>query len=75
MSNYLTKILKDKEQEVLSLPSPITLKEALRKPHLSVIAEIKRRSPSKGILNASIDPVSLAKEYVAGGAVAILADR
>ncbi len=71
MSDYLTKILKDKEQEVLSLPPPITLKEALRKPHLSVIAEIKRRSPSKGILNSSIDPVSLAKQYVAGGAAAI----
>jgi indole-3-glycerol phosphate synthase len=71
MSSYLTRILESKQQEVLRLPPPITLKEALRKPSLSVIAEIKRRSPSKGILNVSLDPASLAQKYVAGGAAAI----
>jgi len=71
MSNYLTKILESKKEEILRLPSPITFKEALLKPNLSVIAEIKRRSPSKGELNASLDPALLAKQYVAGGAAAI----
>jgi indole-3-glycerol phosphate synthase len=37
-------------------------------PHLSVIAEIKRKSPSKGDLNARLDPAELAAQYQRGGA-------
>lgn len=37
----------------------------------SVIAEVKRRSPSKGALADIPDPAVLAGEYVAGGAAAI----
>ncbi len=40
-------------------------------PGLSVIAEVKRRSPSKGHLAAIPDPAVLAQEYAAGGADAI----
>ena len=46
-------------------------KEALRRNFLAVIAEIKRKSPSKGSLATIADPVSLAKSYIAGGASAI----
>ena len=35
---------------------------------LAVIAEIKRRSPSKGDLNAGLDPAALAQMYQDGGA-------
>ena len=35
---------------------------------LAVIAEIKRRSPSKGDLNAGLDPATLARTYQDGGA-------
>jgi indole-3-glycerol phosphate synthase len=37
-------------------------------PHLGVIAEIKRRSPSKGDLNAGLDPAVMAQNYQIGGA-------
>ena len=46
-------------------------------PHLAVIAEIKRRSPSKGDLNASLDPADLALQYQRGGAscLSVLTDN
>jgi indole-3-glycerol phosphate synthase len=38
---------------------------------INVIAECKRRSPSKGVLAADYDPVRLARAYAEGGAAAI----
>jgi indole-3-glycerol phosphate synthase len=37
----------------------------------NIIAECKRRSPSKGVLAAQYDPVAIAKQYEQGGAAAI----
>ena len=42
-----------------------------RRDQLKVIAEIKRRSPSKGDLASIADPASLAKQYADGGAAVI----
>jgi indole-3-glycerol phosphate synthase len=39
--------------------------------HVKVIAEIKRRSPSKGWINQDLDVASLARAYEEGGASAI----
>lgn len=44
---------------------------ALRVPGLSVIAEIKRRSPAKGDLRRDLDPASLARSYESAGASAL----
>ncbi len=39
--------------------------------HVNVIAECKRRSPSKGVLAAEYDPVRMVTAYTRGGAAAI----
>jgi indole-3-glycerol phosphate synthase len=44
---------------------------ALKQPGIAVIAEVKRRSPSKGALAAIADPAALAEEYELGGASVI----
>ena len=38
---------------------------------LRLMCEVKRASPSKGVLDESLDPVALARVYAAGGAAAI----
>lgn len=57
--------------EAISTPKGRSLQEALSSPGLSVIAEVKRKSPSKGDLNLFLDPEVLAQAYETGGASAI----
>jgi indole-3-glycerol phosphate synthase len=52
-----------------SLPAARGLADALRGGR--IIAEMKRRSPSAGVLRPELDPVTLGREYAACGAAAI----
>jgi indole-3-glycerol phosphate synthase len=64
--------IKQLEDLALRAPRPLDAIGFLRDENqISVIAEIKRASPSKGKLAEIPDPASLAKDYIAGGAKAI----
>ena len=74
----LDRMVENKYLEVEELVRPRTgLSEAIRKKGLSVIGEIKRASPSRGIINGRVDPSSQLRLYEEGGAdgVSILTDR
>jgi indole-3-glycerol phosphate synthase len=55
----------------LDAPPPLPALDALRAPGVGVIAEVKRRSPSRGALADIADPAKLAATYADGGARAI----
>jgi indole-3-glycerol phosphate synthase len=48
-------------------PPPVPFASVLRQSTVSVIAEFKRASPSKGRFPVDLDPVDVADDYVAGG--------
>ncbi len=55
----------------LATPTPPSFRAALTRPGVSVIAEVKRASPSKGDLAPGLDAVAQGRAYRAGGAHAI----
>ncbi|MCF7936361.1 MAG: indole-3-glycerol phosphate synthase TrpC [Synergistales bacterium] len=68
----LHRIAAEKRREVERLRAPRrSLAEALGGAGLSVIAEIKRASPSAGAIAAGIDPRDQAAAYIRGGADAL----
>ncbi len=79
----LNKILQQKQIEVSRLTAPFPKKKssikhlsfarALKNPNhsMALIAEIKRASPSKGMIKGNIDPVDIAIAYEEAGADAI----
>jgi indole-3-glycerol phosphate synthase len=54
-----------------AMPAAPSFRDALARPGVSVIAEIKRGSPSKGPLNGIPDVAGLAAAYRDGGAAAV----
>jgi indole-3-glycerol phosphate synthase len=52
-------------------PNGAGFRASLAAPGIRIIAECKRRSPSRGVLRANYDPVAIARGYEANGAAAI----
>lgn len=83
MSDILQKILEHKKEEVLALKKngikPIDfafeqygfIKSLLDDNGVSIIAEVKKASPSKGIICEDFDHIKIAEDYLKGGARAI----
>ena len=83
----LEKIIKTKQEEIKEInidptiipvmPNQYSLVEALKKPGLTLIAEVKQASPSKGIIYDSFNPKELAETFQANGAgaISVLTDR
>ena len=59
------------EEAIRSVGPPRDFKRAISSDGISLIAEIKKASPSAGVLREDLDPVGLASAYEAAGAAAI----
>ena len=81
--SFLSEIVEHKRQRVEEAKRRVPLealerrshshrfREALLRDGINIIAEFKRRSPSKGIIRVDADLKQIAKSYEAGGAVAM----
>ena len=78
--NILEKIIKTKKQELVNKDiktfdnrsyNTLSLKDSLSAPGVSIIAEIKIKSPSEGDIFLNADPIQIAKDYESAGAKAI----
>ena len=68
----LDEIVAEKQKEIAKLKKVNnSLKKELQKDNLSIIAEIKKASPSKGIIASTFNPEQQLKEYEKGGAAGI----
>ena len=63
--------LDELKRKIVDKPRPISLIEALRGVDIRLIAEVKKASPSAGLLRKDFDPAALAIIYATNGAAAV----
>ena len=59
------------QRMALQQPTPLDFASALRGEGIRLIAEVKKASPSRGVIRPDFDPTELAKIYASNGASAI----
>lgn len=72
--NVLLEIIAKKRERVREAKArarPHAFRAALGKDGINIIAEFKRRSPSKGMIREGANPIDVARAYEEGGAVAM----
>ena len=72
--NVLLEIIAKKRERVREAKTsarPHAFRSALQRDGINIIAEFKRRSPSKGVIREGANPIEVARAYQAGGAVAM----
>ncbi len=63
--------LEELRKATLGQPEPLDFATALRGDGIRLIAEVKKASPSRGVIRADFSPVEIARTYAANGASAI----
>ncbi len=65
------------EREAGARPRPPSLSRALRRERVAIVAEVKRRSPSAGVIREDLEPKERAALYAKHGAsaISVLTDR